>query len=61
MSKYNKKASVPESDKLSPNDLQDESKEVIREMSQYDDNCKAAPLNDIFFEEKSNPLSSRGN
>ena len=55
------KAALPESDKLSPNDLLDESVEDIRQNAQYNDHCQAAPLNDIFFETKSNPLSSRGN
>lgn len=57
----NQKAALPECDKLSPNDLVDESNEEIRQNSQYNDHCQAAPLNDIFFETKSNPLSSRGN
>ena len=33
----------------------------IRQNSDYDDDNKAAPDNNIFFEERSNPLSSKGN
>ncbi len=34
---------------------------AIRQNSQYSDGGKAAPNNNIFFENKSNPLSSKGN
>ncbi|HCT64000.1 MAG TPA: hypothetical protein DIC60_01790 [Lachnospiraceae bacterium] len=57
----NRKAAVPECERLSPNDLLDESIADIRQNSQYDEHCTAAPLNDIFFETKNNPLSSKGN
>lgn len=33
----------------------------IRQNSEYSSSGKAAPDNNIFFEEKSNPLSSKGN
>ncbi|HIT90117.1 MAG TPA: hypothetical protein IAC41_06845 [Candidatus Merdenecus merdavium] len=33
----------------------------FRENSAYDDKNKARPDNNIFFEERSNPLSSKGN
>lgn len=33
----------------------------IRQCSHYDSNDKAAPDNNLFFEERSNPLSSKGN
>jgi hypothetical protein len=40
------------------------SKEVdaysIRQNSHYSEGCKAAPDNNLFFEERSNPLSSKG-
>ncbi len=61
MHKNKKKGTTKETEKLSPNDLIGESDEMIRQMSQYTDNNTAAPLNDIFFENKSNPLSSKGN
>ena len=32
----------------------------IRQLSQYDSNNKAAPDNNMFFEELHNPLSSKG-
>ncbi len=38
-----------------------EAVDSIRQNSNYDDNDKAAPDNNIFFEERSNPLSSKGN
>ncbi|MCQ4726696.1 hypothetical protein NE664_08495 [Anaerotignum faecicola] len=56
-----KKAAVKESEKLSPNDLVDEPDREIRQFSQYTASGQAAPLNDVFFEGKSNPLSSKGN
>ena len=59
--KKQQKAAVPESEKISPNDLLDESIDSIRQGAQYNDHCQSAPLNDIFFETKSNPLSSKGN
>ncbi|MCI8402675.1 MAG: hypothetical protein HFI38_11415 [Lachnospiraceae bacterium] len=34
---------------------------LVRQESDYDDNNKAAPDNNLFFEERSNPLSSKGN
>ena len=33
----------------------------IRQNSDYNDHCKAAPNNNIFWEKHSNPLSSKGN
>lgn len=33
----------------------------IRQNSRYSKNGKAAPDNNIFWEERSNPLSSKGN
>ncbi|MSS64823.1 hypothetical protein [Velocimicrobium porci] len=33
----------------------------IRQLSNYNENNKAAPDNNIFFEARSNPLSSKGN
>lgn len=33
----------------------------VRQKSDYRDGNKAAPNNNIFFEERSNPLSSKGN
>ena len=33
----------------------------IRQNSEYNDHCKAAPNNNIFWEKRSNPLSSKGN
>lgn len=33
----------------------------IRQNSKYSDEGKAAPDNNIFWEERSNPLSSKGN
>lgn len=33
----------------------------IRQCSHYDSDDKAAPDNNLFFEERSNPLSSKGN
>lgn len=43
--------------------LQHENAEIdaIRQNSQYSDENKAAPDNNIFWEEFSNPLSSKGN
>ncbi|MCI8342554.1 MAG: hypothetical protein HFE62_05010 [Firmicutes bacterium] len=55
------KAAVRESEKLSPNDLTDEPAREIRQFSQYTNSGQAAPLNDVFFDGKSNPLSSKGN
>lgn len=34
---------------------------AVRQNSDYSDEGKAAPNNNIFFEGKSNPLSSKGN
>ncbi len=34
---------------------------MIKQNSSYENNNKCAPDNNIFFEEKSNPLSSKGN
>lgn len=34
---------------------------AIRQNSKYSDEGKAAPDNNIFWEERSNPLSSKGN
>lgn len=34
---------------------------AVRQNSEYNDENKAAPDNNIFFEGKSNPLSSKGN
>ena len=33
----------------------------IRQLSNYNENNKAAPDNNLFFEARSNPLSSKGN
>ena len=33
----------------------------IRQNSRYNDHGKAAPDNNLFWEERSNPLSSKGN
>jgi|GEM_PF-6983992 hypothetical protein len=47
-----RKAAVPECERLSPNDLLDESIADIRQNSQYDEHCTAAPLNDIFLKQR---------
>lgn len=41
--------------------LTDEDIAAIRQNSNYNAKGKAAPDNNIFFEQKSNPLSSKGN
>ncbi len=41
--------------------LTDEELYAIRQNSDYSEEGKAAPNNNIFFENKSNPLSSKGN
>ena len=41
--------------------LTDAELNAIRQNSDYSEGGKAAPNNNIFFEEKSNPLSSKGN
>lgn len=43
-----------------PGKLHDEDIMEIRQLSQYDSNNKAAPDNNMFFEELHNPLSSKG-
>ncbi len=43
-----------------PTHLYEEDIMEIRQLSQYDSNNKAAPDNNMFFEERSNPLSSKG-
>lgn len=40
--------------------LTDDEEIEIRQLSKYNENNKAAPDNNIFFEERSNPLSSKG-
>ena len=43
-------------------DTPEESRDArIRQISDYRDDNKAAPDNNLFFEERSNPLSSKGN
>ena len=34
---------------------------MIRQQANYNEHDQAAPINDPFFETKSNPLSSKGN
>ncbi len=43
-----------------PSQLSEEEIAEIRQLSQYDSNNKAAPDNNMFFEELHNPLSSKG-
>lgn len=43
------------------NSMSDEEVMEIRQRSAYSDYNKAAPDNNIFFEKRSNPLSSKGN
>lgn len=43
------------------NPITEEELMAIRQNSNYSDSGKAAPDNNLFFEEKSNPLSSKGN
>ena len=35
--------------------------EMIKENANYSDSGKVKPINDIFYDEKCNPLSSKGN
>ncbi len=44
-----------------PSQLAKEELAEIRQLSQYNSNNKAAPDNNMFFEELHNPLSSKGN
>lgn len=53
--KYQKSAKTPK-DTVSGNDLYQ-----IRQNARYSDNGKAEPDNNIFWEGRSNPLSSKGN
>ncbi|MBM6828562.1 hypothetical protein H9X85_02805 [Anaerotignum lactatifermentans] len=53
--KKTKKKKVPK-DTIPAGDLYS-----IRQNSEYSDSGKAAPDNNIFWEERSNPLSSKGN
>lgn len=53
--KRGKKKTTPK-DTVSTGDLYQ-----IRQNSKYSDNGKSAPDNNIFWEERSNPLSSKGN
>lgn len=57
MSKSRKKENqnIPK-DTISTNDLYN-----IRQNAKYEDGGKSAPDNNIFWEERSNPLSSKGN
>lgn len=43
-----------------PTRLHDEDISEIRQLSHYDSNNKAAPDNNMFYEERSNHLSSKG-
>lgn len=54
MQKKNKK--TKSSDTISGNDLYN-----IRQNAHYSETGKAEPDNNIFWEERSNPLSSKGN
>ena len=51
-----KKRMEKKKDTLSGSDLYN-----IRQNAEYSDSGKAAPDNNIFWEERSNPLSSKGN
>lgn len=53
--KYQKHKMTPK-DTVSGNDLYQ-----IRQNAHYSDSGKAEPDNNIFWEERSNPLSSKGN
>lgn len=44
-----------------PKDEQSAHDAAVRQDSDYHDGDKAAPDNNLFFEERSNPLSSKGN
>ncbi len=48
-------------DVTATNSMSDEELMEIRQRSAYSDYNKAAPDNNIFFEKRSNPLSSKGN
>ena len=48
-------------DATATNSMSDEEVMEIRQRSAYSDYNKAAPDNNIFFEKRSNPLSSKGN
>lgn len=48
-------------DVTATNSMSDEEVMEIRQRSAYSDYNKAAPDNNIFFEKRSNPLSSKGN
>ena len=53
--KYDKKKQIPK-DTISGGDTYS-----IRQNSHYSDSGKSEPDNNIFWEERSNPLSSKGN
>ncbi len=53
--KYDKKKQIPK-DTISGGDTSS-----IRQNSHYSDSGKSEPDNNIFWEERSNPLSSKGN
>lgn len=48
-------------DVTATNSMSDEEVMEIRQRSAYSDYNKATPDNNIFFEKRSNPLSSKGN
>lgn len=48
-------------DVTATNSMSDEELMEIRQRSAYSDYNKATPDNNIFFEKRSNPLSSKGN
>lgn len=48
-------------DVTATNSMSDDELMEIRQRSAYSDYNKAAPDNNIFFEKRSNPLSSKGN
>lgn len=52
---------MKETEKKQPHPYTEEELAAIRQTSNYSDSGKAAPDNNLFFEEKSNPLSSKGN
>lgn len=58
--KENKKKHAAKKQKYSEEEISNKVEE-IRQRSFYDENNKARPDNNMFFEKYSNPLSSKGN